>query len=495
MVDINVLIRQYADMDPQRPAIADDEATLTYAQLHKRIGQWKQLLSKRGIRPGDAVLLVMCNRSVSVEVFLALYAIDAIIIPLNDLWTAHDIMSLYEHTDAKLLIGQWSLFSPVAKTLNLFSHIQFTLIKQLEKQLTGMEPCWAQKIPKEHELIFFTSGTTGKPKGIVIPKEAFLLSIDMDFLSDEATGHLFLRPLYFRSHLTMVCSVLQEGNTVVLIRDATPEPIYKTLEALRITRIIASPMDLNKLVNALQTGRYSVPAYVTEVVTTGKLLPTKLKAKIKSVMPHVQLIDFYGTSEAGGISSISDEEWEHKKGSVGKAAFFVDCVLIDELGERVDTGQVGELCIQSKFMMKEYYKAPEWTINAFYHGYLRTGDLGRFDEEGYFYMLGRKQEALQWGDPSVYLLEMEDQLWQCPFILDIAILTFDADDHKQYPAAFIKPCKSWSGSLEQLREEICSYLQTPHVLIPERIIFVQEIPYNQAGKPDRSQLLKEVHDG
>jgi long-chain acyl-CoA synthetase len=488
MERLTTVLKKYARSHPNRPAVIDDKTELTYKELFERVNQWSHFLTKKGVGSGHSVMIFMNNHVGYLEVFLALEMVNAKIIPVNVHYLQSEIEYLLEFNENAFMISEKS-FACLVKESFQGRRNSLIFIEDVYEELDKYSKC---EVPKEEftsPLLFFTSGTTGKPKGIVVSPEAFTLQIPAEYYRDNTEYYLIIRPLFFRSHLTLAISIIQEGKTLVLTTSKSQEYIWMLTHKYKIHQMISGPSDLTSLVDWLEESHEEMPGSLEVVMTTGNPTSYLLKMRLMEQMPDTSFIDFYGTSEVGGISSIDETEWLDKHGSVGIPSFFVDCRVVDGNGEEVPKGEVGEICICSRYTMDEYLNNPVLNKKTFYGNMVRTGDYGYLDDDGYLFLSGRKQDEINHGGFSFYSAEVEDFLIRKSGVKEAVVLGKKDDTYGQQPIAYVVIDKR-SNKQKVIKElkRMCEQ----HLPLFKRPVFwhiLPEIPLTSARKPDRFKLL------
>ncbi|GKU77240.1 class I adenylate-forming enzyme family protein [Paenibacillus sp. L3-i20] len=479
---------------PNRQAVVDEQRSVTYSELFRRTDQWAHLLSQKfGIQSGDKVMILMKNSTAYMETIIALIKLDAVAIPLN-YHNLFGVQTIYQRAECKLLITERDMD---CGTIPGYDQMMTMEVEDMELELSEhstLPTCWGSSTG-ERELLFFTSGTTGTPKGIVVTHRNFFIDVPENYFSESTVNYLMIRPLFFRSHLTLATTILSDGNTILLLRDPEPSGIYDMTNLHSVSHMISGPTDLMEMVTWLNTHGKTMPNCLQEVMTTGRSTSYEFKKNASRYFPEVLFIDFYGTSEAGGISSTDSMEWLEKEQSAGRPDFFVTVQIMDDEGNCLQAGCTGEVCVQSKHSMREYYSEPQLTSETFYGTFLRTGDMGYLDDDGYLFLLGRKQDAINRSGLIFYASEVESVLERISEIEDAKVLGIPNLAEGEVPVAFVKARDGLQGSadLQMIIHSICQD-NLPAYKIPKDIIILSVMPYNNAGKINRHDLLKQYQE-
>jgi acyl-CoA synthetase (AMP-forming)/AMP-acid ligase II len=483
-------IKTFARFHPDRLALIDDDISLTYGELEVLSTNWAITFLQMGIQKNDRVMVCMKNSSRFLAVIVALEKLDATIMPMNYQLFQRDVMNICDKYDVKYVITELYFQSTFAGLEDKTHFVENLTIGFTERNVPTASRLF-ELYDEESEMIFFTSGSTGKPKGISLLKKALNPTVLPDFLKEKCSVHLLVRPMFFRSHLTLAYNTILQGDTLVVSRSDDPGIIYHLLTANLVKQMTSGPTDLYELANYMEAKSKEAPHSLKEVMTTGRALPDGLKERLAFLFPKCDIIDFYGTSEIGAISSISKSEWKMKNRSSGKPEFFVDVIIMDETNKQAAPLEHGEICVKSKYAMKEYKFEKEITAYSFIDGYIRTGDMGYLDEDGYLFIVGRKSEVINRGGFYFYPSELEHHMLKIKGVQEVAVLPVQDDKWGQVPAAFVVINESHQ-SFDEL--EIKEYIKTNLLLtlpahkIPEYVTILKEMPINLGGKIDKPKL-------
>lgn len=479
-------VKEFSARYPDYDAVVDSKQALTYRELDLYSTKWAQYLAEAGIKPGDKVMICLRNSSVFVTILLALEKLDTMIIPLNYHTPSQEVEDLAEEYGISLLITEEffrSRFSDVSMDVLYKEEVR------IEKSSDSSTPELESEGNLENgEMLFFTSGSTGKPKGIVVKKSNIAPAILPDMAKERQSRHFIVRPIFFRSHLTLAYGTLLQCDTLILSEDDSPGEIYRLITEHGVSQITSGPTDLQQLVDFMEENSLSIPDTLVEIMSTGRALSAELRKKLPVLAPHATVIDFYGTSEAGPITSIDHCEWNEKAGSSGLPEYFIQLRIMDEKGRMLEAGEVGEVCIKSGQIMNEYYNDSLLTEKTFHGEFLRTGDLGCLDEDGYLYLVGRSKEVINKGGYNFYCSEIEDALLQIDEVKQATVIPVADKKWGQVPAAFLKlqGAEHPAEVCDTIRQELLTRLA--EYKCPEYFTIVAEIPVNLGGKVDKKAL-------
>ncbi|AJY73847.1 class I adenylate-forming enzyme family protein [Paenibacillus beijingensis] len=491
MDEVSKSIARWAAINPGRLAVIDEHAVISYGELHERAGRWAGALQEAGVTPGSGVMLLLPNRAEFIEVLVATIRTDVVPFVLNSQYTPEDILSLAAAAHTGLLITT----RPLAGVMTFAREVPFQIWFVEDFDYDRYPSLEALPVRRRTEIVFFTSGTTGKPKGVAVSKALFDLALPAAGSGAEPLLQLLCRPLFFRAHMTAACNILQEGNTVVLSRQAEPGVWTNLIERHRIFFVSLGPSDLTRWLDHLEKGGGKFPPSVKHIMSTGAPLTHSLKKKLKKLLPHLRTTDLYGTSELSAIAMIDDDKWADKEGSCGRPAFFVNVKITDEHGRELPPREVGEVWVKSRYRMREYYQDPEATSRACAGDYVKTGDLGFLDEHGYLYLSGRKHDIINRSGFHFFPGEVENVLQDAPDVEEAVVLGMEHPEQTQEPVAVVRLRTQDRNDAEaetDKKRELLAHCESrlARYKVPSSIWFVGEIPLNAAGKADRRELAQ-----
>lgn len=490
MDQVSKAVARMAAKDPFRPAVIDEVTYLTYGSLHERADRLAYALRRYGIVRGQEIMILLPNRADFALLLLAAVRAEAVPLILNTGFTSGDLEALASGTNTTTVVTSRDLavrLQPAASQLRLIciEDVDVSVAPEGEMQPSGGNA----------DVVFFTSGTTGRPKGAVVPRKAFNAAVPHRFAEAKPQLHLLCRPLFFRAHLTALCHILQEGNTVVLARQDDPSLWMSLLDQYHIPFVSLGPSDLHRWLQVIEAGDAAFPASVKHVMTTGAPLSKALKRKLQRLVPGVNVTDLYGTSETGAIAMIDREEWESKPGSCGRPLFFNEVRIVNAAGRAAAAREPGEIWVRSPYRMKEYYRNPEATAKTCQGDFIRTGDVGYLDEQGYLYLSGRSDNVINCAGFQVLPEEVENVLREHPNVEEAVVIGWKHPERTELPLAFIRltePNRSVGKAEEETAQLLLSYCteRLAGYKVPAAVLFIRDIPLNTAGKTDCRELLQ-----
>lgn len=492
-------VRRWGELYPDKTAVVYEGTEITYQDLWNRMERTAVWMQSIGIESGDRVAVVLENRPAFLDVYLASCRLGAIFVPLNFRQTAEELDFLIGHCRPRLFVRgeqfektvrdlDFQRYRPmpvvacVGSTTPLPFEIDFL---EACRRCEGQHPFVTRSLgPSDSEdpqVIMYTSGTTGHPKGAVLShRKTFFNCLNADVFFDLSFHDrmLVVLPMFHSGGLFIqTCPTLYKGGTLILHPRFEPEKAYQDIERYKVTKFLGVPTVYRSLfrVDSLRRGDLSslaVCAIGGERVTHDTILKCwEAGFPVRQVM---------GQTETSILLWASEHELLEKVDTVGRPVFHADVRLVDEAGREVGPGEVGEIVVGGSVLMTEYWQDPEETERAMRGGYLHTGDLARKDEDGYFFLVDRAKDMYISGGENVYPAEVERVLRDHPDIVDAAVVGVPDETWGEVGHAYIIPAKNARLSEEDIiawcRGKLAGYK------CPRYITFREEFPRTALGK-------------
>lgn len=468
---------------PRRPAIFWDRETIRYQALRERIDVFAaHLQHHHHVQPGDHVGLLLKN---SPEFIYALYALlksGAVVVPINTFLKAPEIQYIATDCRLKLLVTSPE-FHQVAGKLPLVNASECP---------AAPPPVWPAVTAADLAVIIYTSGTTGKPKGAMLTHGNFAANIHSCITALEETPRdrlTVLLPMFHSFMLTVgIFTPLSMGAGIVLIKSVQPFKLaLKEIVRHRATVFLGIPQIYQAMAHA------PVPFWLHWVLN--------LRIAVSGAAPlpretldafgrkfRFPLLEGYGLSEAAPVVSFNPVRGVRKAGSVGLPLPDVEVKIFDLDDHELPTGEVGEIVVRGQNVMRGYYNQPVETEATLRNGWLHTGDLGKFDPDGYLYIVDRKKEMLLVRGLNVYPREIEEVLYQFPGVAEAAVIAKPDPHRGEAPVAFVRATEGTkilsSEILKFCRERLADYK------VPREIRIVDSLPHTATGKVAKVELKK-----
>ncbi len=492
---ITDLTAKRAQLTPDRIAFhtVESDETVTYAQLHKRAGQAARLLEDRGIKHGDRIVILCRNRVEFFEIMFACAKLGAILVPLNWRMPAGELAGLIEDCRPKLLV------TGAEDRANGQAAIEGTDIAHLDLEdeypaaREALEPHPGRPVWPEDETwyLIYTSGTTGKPKGVIQTyRMAMVNYINIgQAIGLRGTDHtLNFLPLFHTAGINLhTLPVFIAGGTNHILPGFEPGPMLKLINAGELDVFIGVPACYRGLIQHEDFAKTDLTK-LRHWACGGAPLPDILVetfAKRGAVVCNGM-----GMTETGPTVFLVDEERALEKiGSVGRPQILVETRVTDENDQPLPDGETGELQFRGPGLTPGYWERPEATDQLFSaDGWLKSGDLARVDEDGYWYIAGRLKEMFISGGENVYPAEVENILDEHPAVLESAVTGVADEKWGEVGCAHILLRPNQTASEDELRawcrEKLAAYK------VPKYVIFAYDLPRTAAGKVQKHLLPK-----
>lgn len=495
------LLARNARKYPETEAVVGMGKRYTYAQLDQFVNQFAHGLLQEGIKEGNKVVLYMPNVPEFAIAYYAVQRIGAIIVPINAKMTSSEVEYVLENSEASVLIAHELLFKAVE---NL--EVDLLLIKTGEpvKGWTDFNTILVEeatpiecKLPESAEsTILYTSGTTGKPKGVLfsyrnILTVAQMICIEMEIKPESRL--LVIMPLSHSAplHLFFMAGMVV-GATAVLTPTFTPELFLETVEQEKTTHFFGAPVAYlltAKHPKLTDTDLSSMKWWIYGGAPLSKPEVQFIQQQFKTD----NLVCVYGLTEAGPNGTVlTGSEHLTKAGSIGKrAALHAEVKIVDAEGEPVKVGEVGEILLRGEGNMLGYYNNEEATQAAFMGEWLKTGDLAQVDEDGFMWVVDRKKDVIISGGVNIYPKEVEDVLVTHPAINEVAVVGVP---HPEWG----ETVKSYFAASEQLDlEEVKQFAveKLAQFKVPRIYEQVDALPRNASGKILKQPLRERENHG
>jgi long-chain acyl-CoA synthetase len=490
-------IREFAQAQPQTPAVIDGDRTLTYAELDARANRLANVLLAAGLTPGTSVGLLLGNRLEYMEAAAGIARAGLVMVPLNPRMTVPEVEYIVGHSEARALIlddAVAGIATSSADGLALVLSIDGTTLgTDYEGALAGASDVDPGVVVSEHDpfCIAYTSGTTGRPKGVVISHRSRSLTFyccAMEWGVGIGRRSVAVAPMYHGAGFCFGYAPVYTGGTVSMLRAWKPEELLKIIERDRAQSVFLVPTHAQML-RAL--GEDVIAKYDLSSLDTlyfnAAALPVELKQWVMKTFPDVGVHELYGSTEGGIITNLRPPNAVDKPGSVGTPWFMTEIRIVDEAGAPVPAGEPGELFTRSPFLMNGYLKDDDATAACTTDdGFLTCGDIVIADDEGFIRIVDRKKDMIISGGVNVYPRDVEEALATHPAVAEAAVVGVPDEKWGETVVAYVTLSGSESISLEDadtfLRPLLAGYK------IPRELVVIDSLPRNASGKILKREL-------
>jgi acyl-CoA synthetase (AMP-forming)/AMP-acid ligase II len=489
------LVRAYAKSRPQQPALVQGATQLTYAELVALMDRVAAALQREGLRPGDAIALCGLATPLQAALFLGGLCAGATVAPLASSVTPASFASMLRDAGARWLFvdATASHLVPADAADRCIALESGVPGRRIEDWIAppGAEPQPAEVGPESPFNIIYSSGTTGTPKGVVQPHRMRWLHVTRGTAygyGPEAVTVL-ATPLYSNTTLVAFFPALCLGGTVVLMAKFDAVAYIALAERHRATHTMLVPVQYQRIMALPDFGKHDLTSFRCKFCTSAPF-SAALKADVLARWPG-GLVELYGMTEGGGTCILEAHKHPDKLHTVGRPAEGHDIRLIDEDGREVAPGEAGEVVGHSPTMMTGYHNQPEQTLEAEWYApdgkrFIRTGDIGRFDADGFLTLLDRKKDMIISGGFNIYPSDLEAQLRRHPSVVDAAVVGVPSAQWGESPVAFVVRRAGEAASADTLRDWLNAEVGKTQRLAD--LVCVDDLPRNSIGKVLKREL-------
>jgi len=484
---------------PKKIALVEGERRVSYSDLNRRVNKLANKLLALGVQKWDKASLYLNNSIEFAEIYFALSKLGVIVVPINFRIKGNELLHIVLHSDSTLLFFNDMTRQNVDSLRTDLESIEkfifvgnnpsdwYILYKELFDGSSQDEPPIFVSEEDIHS-ICYTSGTTGLPKGAVITNlnifihHYYVTSSEFGVTRDDI--FLATTPLSQRIGWGKLINSIALGCTLVIMRSFDAEETMRIVEKERVTILSIVPT-IGRLILQLPHLETYDTRSLKMFFVTGEAFPVEVKRGLMEKFPHVKIVSYFASTEAAIITSMIHENILTKPTSVGHLLPGVEIKIVDDDGKEVPFGEVGEIITKCGkpgmfSIMKEYYKDPVQTQEAFIGEWLKTGDMGKFDNEGYLYIVDRKKDMIISGGFNIYSREVEDILESNEKIAEVAVIGVPDKTYGEAVKAFILLKQGVKATEEEMIEyckaNLASYKK------PKYIEFVSILPRNSVGK-------------
>ncbi len=499
------LKRALFPLTKDKTAFISGDKSYTYTEFNRRVNRVANGLIKQGLKKGDRVAVLFFNCIEFMEVYFACAKTGFIFIPLNFRLTPGELESIFSDTNPQALYFHSEFGATVGELINLYREpigVLATVGEPVPEFATPYEE-WISKF-EEHEpevpeppdmddpqMIMYTSGTTGRAKGAVLPhRKTFWNTFNdsLELLFDIDSISLVSIPIFHSGGLNIITMpTFYIGGTIILQKFWNPEEALKIINDHKVTHFGAVPTMLQMMLDVPSFSQYDLSS-LKGVGIGGAPASKELLDRIVEQMKVPLLLQVFGCTETSIVLSCSNME---KIGSAGIPMFHAEVKVLKEDGTEVEpgSGEVGEICSRGPYVMLGYWNMPEETAEAMKDGWFHYGDLATVDEDGYVYIVDRKKDMIISGGENIYPAEVEKVLSEHPKIQDVAVIGAPDEKWGEVGHALIVLNNADDPITLEEVESFCEG-KLARYKIPKKITFVESIPRTLTGKILKKELRK-----
>jgi long-chain acyl-CoA synthetase len=504
-MDLGQMLARTATRTPEKTAIIFRDQHTSFAELNRRADQVANALIGLGIRPGDRVALYIHNIPIFIEGYYGILKAGATVVPLNVLYKAGELEYIFNDSGARAILT----FAPFAQTA-LEAAAQAPAMEHVivaaPMELPGAKS-WRTAIADapDHDpgvtvgdndvaVICYTSGTTGKPKGAMLSHRNLVSNCEQCMLVPsigvEPTDVVWLALPLFHIYAMNVGMNLafMNGATVALVERFEPASSLEVIQKNKCTVLYGAPPMFVAWASMPSLKEYDITS-LRYIASGAAALPVQILQTFEG-LAGVPISEGYGLTEASPVVTTMAAGPVVKPGSVGPALPGVEVKIIDEAGNEVPRGTMGELICRGSNIMLGYWNKPEATAETLKGGWLHTGDMATEDDDGYFTIVDRLKDMIVVSGFNVYPREVEETLFKHPAVADAAVVQYPDPYQGESVMAYVV-LKSGATATEQ---DIIDYCRSQIAVFkcPRKIVFREALPKNNTGKVLRRELRDEA---
>ena len=489
---------------PDTTAVILDDVRMSYEEIAAAARRVASALSKKGIGVGDKVAMMIPNTPHFPIIYYGILHTGAAVVPVNVLYTQHEIEHYLEDSEAVAIFAYKMFEAEATKAFHGVEtcqhYISVSTPDDMDAPPVGdnfmhlvmtAEPEFdtVQTMPDDTAVILYTSGTTGAPKGAELTH--FNLFFNAFYSTREITKPqpgdvcLVTLPLFhsFGQTCLMNSSILA-GSTMSLLPRFETEKALEIIQRDQVKLIALVPTMYFFMLNEADKADYDLSS-ITHAVSGGAALPEEVHRRFQERF-GITILEGYGLSETSPIATFSQEGDQLKVGSIGKPIWGVDLAIKKEDGTFAGPEEVGEIVIRGHNIMKGYYRRPEATREAIIDGWFHSGDMGKVDEDGFYYVVDRKKDLIIRGGMNIYPREIEEVVYGHPKVLEVAVIGVPDAMRGEEVKVFVSPRDG--ENLEP--EEIHEYMRERMAKFkwPKEVEVLPELPKGPTGKILKREL-------
>jgi acyl-CoA synthetase (AMP-forming)/AMP-acid ligase II len=494
------VLAHHAIRTPDKPVTVFEGDTVTYGQMARRCGELAAGLHQRGVGMGDVVGLLAYNCTEILETIFAANYLGAIAMPINWRLAPPELRYILEHSEARALVADRALVELAnAATRDMEAGLLricisapapdgWTVLAELREESNIPPPAIAAG-DDVHRLMY-TSGTTGRPKGVMITHANLAWKNMAHIVEFGFTGSdlgLACGPLYHVGALDLTTtSLIAAGATTIIHRTFDAPAVIDEIERSGVTTVWLAPAMVKDIMALPDIDQRDLSS-LRLVINGGEKMPIPLIERLQRTFPSAWFADAYGLTETvSGDTFLDRQSIVSKVGSVGRPCLFVELDIWDEQGKSLPAGERGEVVLRGPKVFKGYLRDPDATAKAFAGGWFHTGDIGVRDEDGYLFIVDRLKDLILSGGENIAGSEVERVLYEHDAVLEVAVVGRPDERWGEVPVAFVSLRPTAIATAEELIQHCRG--QLARFKVPKDIVFVDSLPRNPSGKVLKREL-------
>jgi len=508
-MNLSMLLTKSARLFPNRPGLICGERQLTYSQFNERVNRLANALTKLGLKKGENVSILQYNYPETYVSLFACFKCGLGAVPINFRLHPKEFAFIIDHSESRAAILSPEFNDAIMQVRDRIPNARYlitldgaggefldydSLLDEASGEFSDVDVS-----PDDMAWLFYTSGTTGMPKGAMLTHRN-LMAMTMNFYADIAPGFtqddviLHAAPLSHGSGLYGLPNIGKGAANVFLpTKSFDPEVVFQTIEKYRVTNMFVAPTMIKMLIDHPSLDRYDLSSLRALNYGGAPMLVEEAKKAIEKLGPC--LVQLFGQGESP-MTITYLPQWAHKAdgtpeeinrlASAGFARTDVEVKIFDEEDNELPPGRIGEITTRSDLVMKGYWKNPDATADALRNGWLHTGDVGYLDENGYLFIMDRSKDMIISGGENIYPREIEEVLVRHPSVGEVSVIGVPDPKWGESIKAVVALTQGKTATEKELiefcKENIASYKK------PKSVDFIEELPKNNYGKILKREL-------
>lgn len=476
-------LKSHAEKTPQATALVFEGHETSYDSLYTNVQKIAGYLQQKGYKKGDVIGLMLLNSDLFMTVYYGVQLAGLTILPINTKLAEPELAYIFSHSEIKGLIYDERLSETITQVAYDFElKLNRSQVREIIDGPNTFTPI--EMDPQDTAAILYTSGTTGRPKGVMLSYANIANAVEIwsEAMQYHPTDRVYISiPLFHCAGLHVIgVGTMCGGATLVIDETFSPDRTLQNITEEKVTIFTGVPTMYSILLGKKDMANYQFE-HVRKFAYGAAPMPHEVIKQLKESFPNIEIQNLYGQTESTpGGTSLTDEAALERVGSVGKALARTQIKIVDNNGQDLPSNQIGEICIKGPQIMKGYLKNEEETQKAILDGWLYTGDLGRLDDDGYLYIVDRKKDMIIRGGENIYPIEVENVLFQIPQVLDAAVIGIPHEVYGEVPKAVIALVEE--GAITE--QEVIDFAKTKlaKYKVPHIVEFVKDLPRNPSGK-------------
>lgn len=506
-------LHRAARVHPEKIATICGERRTSYASLQDRVSRLAGALRMLGVAPGDRVGMLSLNSDRYLEYFFGVYWAGGVVNPANTRWSAAELAYSFADCDTRVLFID-DQFLPMLSAIREQAPCISTIIhcgdNATPEGMLNYEALIAASAPAEDAMrggedlagIFYTGGTTGFPKGVMLPHRALYangMAIAAEGVDVRRAIGLHAAPMFHLADHAFVNALAMGGGTHVMLPIFNPQAVAETIAREKINAILLVPTMIQMLVDAPVTRQHDLSS-LELLLYGGSPIAEAVIDRTLALLPQLSMMQVYGMTELAPVATLLPHEFhigegrrQGKSRSAGRPVMICDVRIVDTDGVEVPRGTIGEVAVRGPGVMLGYWNKPEATAEAVRDGWMHTGDGGYMDAEGFVFIADRIKDMIVTGGENVYSIEVENAVAKHPAVMQCAVIGIPDDQWGELVHVCVVPHRGASVALEALQEHCRGSIA--NYKLPRSLEIVEALPMSGAGKILKNQLREKYWVG